>query len=274
MRAKLEITLLPGSRAVGAAHREAGAQRDHLCGPYWVSTLLRAAGFAVGQEEAAVAAGTRVPASPDPDAVPPGEPARPASDARIASVDDAASAGTSATGMIDAVRTLSGGACALVPVRGRRGEPLGAEALERLLETVADHPSWDGSVLANLRTGHLWGTGLSPVDAIAYLDGAEVGPPPPEWDVGHFVEVAALVRGDARTMVLLRDSYPSFGWAGHHLQPLEVVASGIARGDGHEGGCLVFVRSAGAGEAERELRHAGFEVGIWDNGTPYQGGTQ
>ena len=39
-------------------------------------------------------------------------------------------------------------------------------------------------------------------------------PPPADWDTGHFVELAQLLRGRRGALVLVRDSYPTLGWAG------------------------------------------------------------
>lgn len=276
MRTKLEVTLPPGSERVARVHERVGAQLDNLCGPYWVSILLRSAGYEVTQEEAAIAAGTLLSETPaDPAAaLPPGEPSREPTDPRIARTGDTSATGTSIPGMVAAASTLSEGAFALVPVRRRGGTTIDAEALERLVELLAERPSWMASLLVNLRTGLLVGTTLAPTDAFAHLDGSDAPTPAPEWDVGHFVDVAALIRGEARAMLLLRDSYPSFGWAGHHLQPVEAVAAAIRRDDGREGGCLVFVPAAHENEATTELARAGFELGVWDNGTPYEGGSR
>src|SRR5436305_1825430 len=81
--------------------------------------------------------------------------------------------------------------------------------------------------------------------------GAVPGPPPPaDWDVGHFIELRSLVRGTGGALVVVRDSYPSLGWMGHHLQPPTVVARALTRGDGHEGGLLVVLAPERVGEIE------------------------
>ena len=80
------------------------------------------------------------------------------------------------------------------------------------------------------------------------------------------------IRGLERTMVLLRDSYPSFGSGGNHLQPLDAVEAAIRRDDGREGGCLLFISVEHVAEAELELKQLGFDIGTWDNGTPYEQG--
>jgi hypothetical protein len=273
VRTKLEITSLPGADHVATVHLRAGAQMDNLCGPYWASILLRANGFQAGQEDVAVAAGTLLPSAGDAETwVPPGETNRVGYGRSILRTDDVDASGTSVAGLVSAVSHLSGDAFRFLPVRGRLGRPIDEEAFEQLADLLEVHPAWQAAPVLNLRTGLLWGTRLSPDEALAYLSGAEVERPKPGWDVGHFVSVAGLVRGDERTMVLLRDSYPSLGWGACHLQPLEAVAAAMRRDDGREGGCLLFVSSADAPEAERELVAAGFDIGAWDNGTPYEGG--
>jgi hypothetical protein len=275
---ELSLTLLPADLRVAPVHREAGPQADNLCGPYWISVALRAVGFLEATvEEAALVAGTRVPATGDPRSwLPIGEGPHGGSFPGLRRVDDPALAGTSIQGMLEAVEVLSGGSFRFLPIRGHAGRPFDREALARLIETILAEPEWGAIPLLNLRTGALWGARTPLVDALGYLAGDRVVPAPPEWDVGHFVNVAALLRGARGSLILLRDTYPSLGAGGIHLQPLELVAAALRRGDGHEGGCLLLVRSADAAEAERELKARGFDVGLWDNGTPYQreGGTR
>jgi hypothetical protein len=273
VRTSLEITFLPGSEAIDAVFGDAGAQPDHLCGPYWTSLLLRTRGWDVDPVRVAIAAGTLLPTRGDPASwVPPGEPNRAVDHAMIARTDDPARSGTSVPGLVLAAASLSDGAARVVAVRGEAAGPFGAAGLERLIELLEANPGWAAAPLLNLRTGPLWGTRPAIADALRYLDGHDVVPPPPEWDVGHYVSLAGVVRGHARSVLVLRDSYPSFGGGGYHVQPLDAVAAALRRGDGVEGGCLLMVAAADVPEIERELKEAGFEIGPWDNGTPYEGG--
>lgn len=275
MRSTLELTLLPGADRVAAVHRPAGAQPDNLCGAFWVSLLLRSAGSgSPTPERAAAAAGTVLPAGGDPRSwVPPGEPNRPGDTATLARSDDPDVSGTSVPGMLAAVDELSGGSYRLVPIRGHAGRALDGSAIATLVGILERHPRWEATPILNLRTGALWGTRLPLTGALTYLAGGDVNPPDPEWDVGHFVNIAGLVRGPERTMLLLRDSYPSFGSGGSHLQPLEAVGSAVRRDDGREGGCLLFLAARHLDGAERALKDEGYDIGTWDNGTPYgQGG--
>jgi hypothetical protein len=275
---ELSLTLLPADLRVAPVHREAGPQPDNLCGPYWVAVALRAAGCAeVTVEEAAVAAGTRVPATGDPRSwLPIGERPHGGSFPGLRRVDDPALAGTSIQGMLEAVEVLSGGSCRSLPIRGHAGRSLDGEALAGLIEMILAEPAWLVIPLLNLRTGALWGARTPVADALGYLAGRDVVPAPPEWDVGHFVNVAGILRSTRRALLVLRDTYPSLGAGGTHLQPLEAVAAAVRRGDGREGGCLLVVRSEDAAEVEREMKGRGFDVGSWDNGTPYEreGGTR
>lgn len=273
MESELVLTLLPGDERVGAVHRMAGPQPDNLCGPYWVAVGLRAVGFpGVTVEQAAAAAGTRLPCEGDPGSwVPIGERSRPArvGEAGGLRTDDPDLSGTSIPGMLEAVASLSGGSFRLIPIRGHAGEPFEASTLASLFEIIVEASWWAAIPFVNLRTGKLWGARTPFADAAAFLAGRAVVPAPPEWDVGHFVNVAGMLRGSDRAMVLLRDTYPSLGSGGTHLQPLETVAAAVRRGDGREGGCLLLVRSADASEVEVELTRRGFDIGPWDNGTPY-----
>lgn len=82
-------------------------------------------------------------------------------------------------------------------------------------------------LVANLRTGCLWGSRLRPDVLLDYLLGRAVAGPGPDWDVGHFLQVPACVRGPGGVLVILRDTYPQLGWDGHHLQPAAVVAAHV-----------------------------------------------
>ena len=270
----LAVTLLPGAEKVGAVHRQAGAQPDNLCGPFWVAVLLRSAGEgSPTPEQAALAAGTLLPTSGDPASwVPAGEPNREGDTGTVRRIDDPDVSGTSAAGMLAAVEELSGGSCRFLPIRGRGGRPLDGHAVVRLVDLLEAHQRWEASPVLNVRSGALWGTRLSAADVLVHLASADVEAPDPEWDVGHFVNLAGLLRGPERTMVLLRDSYPSFGSGGNHLQPLDAVEAAIRRDDGREGGCLLFISVEHVAEAELELKQLGFDIGTWDNGTPYEQG--
>src|SRR6185437_17060902 len=94
-------------------------------------------------------------------------------------------------------------------------------------------------LVANLRTALFWGSRPDPAVILNHLAGAEPEPPPADWDAGHFVELAALVRGPAGALVVVRDTYRELGERGHHVQPPERVAAALRRDDGSEGGIIV-----------------------------------
>jgi hypothetical protein len=152
---------------------------------------------------------------------------------------------------------------AVVPVAGRwsTGSVVG------LVRTAAS-VSLNTLLLANIRIGPLWRTRPNPAVLLGYLAGEEARSPQHEWDVGHFVNVAAVVTAGDRALVVVRDSYRSLGWGGHHLQPADALAAALERGDGREGGVLCITPLAEA-DALRE-RLDGFELRHWDNGTPVQ----
>src|SRR5205085_6548914 len=106
------------------------------------------------------------------------------------------------------------GELAAVPLRGRWS----AERVEALL-------GLDARLLANVRTGSFWGSRPPVETLLAELRGEPVGAPPTDWDVGHFVELIALVRGPGGALVVVRGSYRSLGWGGTHLQRPRPVAA-------------------------------------------------
>lgn len=239
-------------------------QRDHLCGPFHAARMLRDAGIAEWQSEpldqdlVAVHAGTALPEAELGPQVPAGAAGLGEYRFELPRVEPARS-GTSARGLAAAIEKLSGGALSCVPIAG----PWSARAVTGLMDAVA---LFDVRLLANLRTGRLWGS-RPPLEAlVAVLDGQAVAePPPPEWDVGHFVELEQLLRGRRGELVLVRDSYPTLGWGGVHLQPPSALAEALARGDGHEGGILVVGPPPAAGEMRRLAVPLGLEVRIWNN---------
>lgn len=104
------------------------------------------------------------------------------------------------------------------------------------------------------------------------MKGAEISPES-EWDVGHFCAIAGVVRGPARQLAIVRDSYTDLGWGAHHLQPFEALAAALRGDDGCEGGVLLFVAAEDEVDVEGEMKEIGFGIGPWDNGTPgRQGG--
>ncbi|MEX2465199.1 MAG: hypothetical protein WD428_04900, partial [Gaiellaceae bacterium] len=123
------------------------------------------------------------------------------------------------------------------------------------------------TLLANIRSGHLWGSRPDPAVLLAHLAGHPVEPPPADWDVGHYVNLVTTVRGAVGSLLIVRDSYRSLGWNGYHAQPPEAVAAALLRGDGREGGVLCICRP----EDEKSLRaklQGGYELRHWNNGTP------
>jgi hypothetical protein len=139
---------------------------------------------------------------------------------------------------------LSGGRLAVLPVAG----------------------PWSAASVVGL-VGPLWDSRPEPAMLLAYLTGADPEVPEHEWDVGHFVNVAALISAEDRSLVLVRDSYRGLGWSGYHLQPAEAFAAALERGDGREGGVLCVAATADETIVRRRLAAEGFELRQWDNGT-------
>lgn len=259
------LRLLPGVYRLTEAHQQAGQQPDNLCGPYWVALLLRSHGFAVTAEQVAQIAGTVLPVGDPSLWLPAGAPSRQNYSLTLPTTASLKDAGTSAMGLQRAVQKITSGAYALLPVQA-------AWTGDRLLEVLRlcqDQPHWQVVPLANLRTGHFWGSRLAVSAALGYLNGASIhSPPPADWDVGHFLVLAGLVAGQTRSLTWVCDTYPQFGWQGYHLQPAEAVAAALNRGDGWGGGILLFSAAEHQGEMEQQLSAKGFSLELWDNGSP------
>ena len=239
-------------------------QKDNLCGSFCAARVLNELGFdswdgePVDEDLIAIRAGATLPAPDLAPCLPPGALSRTGYRYELPTVPlDAV--GTSPGRLVQAIESASGGRLRCVPVRGRWT----AVQLERLVDAA---PGLDARLIANLRTGRLWGSRPPHHVLLDELAGRPVTDPAPDWDVGHFVELAMLTRGPRGSLVVVRDTYPSLGMEGHHLQPPRAVAAALQRGDGREGGILVVLPAGEAGALEVLVGELGLEVGTWDNG--------
>jgi hypothetical protein len=244
---------------------ETTQQKDNLCGPFWAARVLRDFGVtewdgqAIDEDLIALRAGTVLPDPADRRSVPEGAESLTNYRYELPTAPPADS-GTDAGALLETIEHASGGAIRCLPVRG---EWTG----ERVWRIVDAAPELYARLVANVRTGRLWRSRPRPDALLRELDGMVAEGEAPEWDVGHFCELAALVRGRAGALVVVRDSYPSLGLNAHHLQPPRVVAAALERGDGREGGVLAVVPAERADALQAVVAEIGLEIGIWDNGT-------
>ena len=219
-------------------HRELMPQKDNLCGAFWGTLVLTAAGLdGVDQDLVALESGTLLPEGGEP---PPLAGVESRVDYRLdLPLAPRAESGTSGRGLAIAIGHLSGGRLAAVPVAG----PWTAETVAGLVSLDAQMP-----LIANIDTG------------------ADDGPAA-EWSVGHFVNPVAVQRGRGGAVVTVRDTYPALG-GGVHLQPASRFAAALRRDDGREGGVLCVCDAGRADGLEHELAARGLQVRHWDNGTP------
>lgn len=205
-------------------------QKDNFCGPFCAGRIMN-----MDQDIVAHHAGTR-PEAPESEA------------------------GTSPAGLMQAIEALSDGALKAVPVRG----DWTADLVERFVEAAT---ASGARLIANIRSGRLWGS-HAPAELLLDELNGEVGDgPTADWDVGHFVELAMLVRGPRGSLVVVHDTYPTLGWHGFHLQPPRILAAALLRGDDREGGILAVVATDQADAVEGLARGLGLEVAAWDNGS-------
>lgn len=247
------------------AESAAAQQKDNLCGPFWAARVLNESGFAAWDGQAidedliAMRAGTVLPDAATEAGVPPGALSRAAYRYPLPTAPIEQS-GTSAGSLADAIEAASGGELRCIPMRGAWN----VERIERLLDEARD---LGARLIANVRTGRLWGS-RPPIEVLlAELDARPVQDPAADWDVGHFVELEMLIRGPQRSLVVVHDSYPSLGWSGRHFQPPRVLAAALLRGDGREGGVLAVVPSARAEAVAALASEIGLDMRPWNNGT-------
>jgi hypothetical protein len=240
-------------------------QKDNLCGPFWVARVLNESGFsnwdgeAIDEDLVALRARTVLPDAQTDAGVPPGAVSR-AAYRYVLPTAPVEQSGTSAGGLVEVIEAASGGELSCLPLRGAWN----VERIERLVDESRDLGS---RLIANVRTGRLWGSRPPLEVLLAELDGRPVQDPAPDWDVGHFVELEMLIRGPHRSLVVVHDSYPSLGWDGRHFQPPRVLEAALLRGDGREGGVLAVVPKARAEAAKVLAAEIGLDVRTWNNGT-------
>ena len=265
---RLQATLLPGARELLEMHARELPQRDDLCGAFCAALALHAAGArgpggaVIDQDEVALAAGSVIAAAREPGTLPTGERGR--RDYRLAlpAVEDEARSGTTAQGVVDAIRALADGRVEPIPLAGPWTPATLAAAFE--LAATLEHPV---TLLANLATRHLWGSRATLAQLLAFLLAGEGGGPPPDWDVGHFACVVGRVEGAGGRLYALADTYPSLGTRGVHMQPEERLAAAIARPDMPAGGVVAVTATADAEGFRSGVRAIGLSESIWDNGT-------
>lgn len=259
--------VIPGPGDFAVLHEREMPQKDQLCGAFWGALTLSAAGHRTNQEEVALLAGTTLAEGDPAGWLPPGAAPRNDYTSDLPFSPEGASAGTSAAGVARGIEELSGGALLVVPVAG----PWTVETVVSLIETAADSAP-ECVLIANLRTGRLWGSHAPARLLLDHLAGRTVEPPQPDWDCGHFLSIAACVRGPGGALVAIRDTYPQLGLGGYHLQPAGAVAAALERGDGLEGGVLCACDARTAKTLAARLEEAGFDLRHWDNGSPDRGG--
>ncbi len=266
--AALGATLLPGARALLAAHAEEIPQRDDLCGAFCGALAMRAAGIArvggevLDQDTVAVAAGSIVSDSRDPDTLPEGETGRRDYRLEIPGIDDPEISGTTAAGVVDAIAELGGGEIVPIPISG----PWTPETLTGMFDLALSFQE-PVTLIANLATHHLWGGHPNGVQILDQLyEGGEQGPPA-DWDVGHFTCVAGRIEGPGGSLYLVVDTYPALGNRGIHLQPTGRLADAIDRRDKPAGGIIAVVSEREAGPLREGAGALGLREEIWDNGT-------
>ena len=262
------LILLPYLNAVLPLHEQAGQQLDNLCGPYWVALLLQAYGQgSVSAVDVALAASTVLPSHGDPKSwLPPGAISCLGTGYdRIPTVPDLDACGTSITGLMRATEQLSRGRFCLLPLQSNDW----IVGLASLVDLCQTHPEWQAVPLLNVHTSYCWGSHLTPLQLLTYLQGELLTPPSADWSVGHFALLAGHLRGPGRSLYAVLDTYPHCGWQGLHWQPPGAVARSLQRLDlPTQGGVALFVTAAARSQLIPHLEQAAFRITPWDNGTP------
>jgi hypothetical protein len=265
----MRLTFFCGAESLLTLHAAELPQKNELCGAFWGTLALRLAGAALDagpldQDAVGLAAGSTLALHQRGDDLPPGEPGRADYRLEFPTVDDSSISGTSARGLVRALRELSSEHLAVLPVAG----PWNPAAVEVVLGAAASCTQ-PCTVIANVATKHLWNSRPDPSVLLAYLmsGNPDLGPPS-EWDVGHFVCLLGAIHGPRGTLVLVGDTYRSLGWGGLHLQPVEGLAHALNRtGSGHPSGVIFVASREDEPAITSRVKDAGLELGTWDNGS-------
>ncbi len=265
---QINLRLLSYLEPLLIIHQNDNQQPDNLCGPYWVSLLLRAYGdLEVTAVDVAIAASTILPSHSDPtDWLPPNTSSlRGTNYDQIPTHPNQDLCGTSITGLIHATQTLSRGQFCLIPLQ----TPTWQIGLSTILNLCHTHPAWQAIPLLNPHTSYLWGTNPSPLTLISYLQARQLSPPPTDWNVGHFNLLLGEAQQNTNRLYALLDTYPQFGWQGLHFQPPEALSQALNRPQQDtQGGLALFVSEEWRSEVEQVVSNNGFSLSVWDNGSP------
>jgi hypothetical protein len=264
-----QTTLLGGAERLLRSHALELPQRDDLCGAFCAALALHAAGIErrgaepVDQDAVALAAGTVVSSVPNTEILPSGEPGRRDYRISLPTIEDGASSGTTAAGLVSALGELSDGRLAALPYDG----PWTAGNLGAMFDLAASLTR-PVTLVANFATRHLWGSRPALGELLDYLLDGEPDGPAPDWDVGHFACVVGRIAGPGGSLYCVADTYPSLGREGVHLQPEERLAQAIERRDMPAGGVIVVAAAEDAPTVRSGAAAIGLHEGVWDNGTP------
>src|ERR1700687_452518 len=157
-------------------------QKDNLCGPFWAARVLNESGYSswdgkvIDEDLIALRAQTVLPEAHAGSDVPPGAVSQThyRYDLRTGLVEQW---GTSAELLAQAVEAASSGQLRCLPLRGQWN----AERVERLVDEARD---LGARLIANVRTGRLWGSRPSIEILLGELGGQIRQGQPPDWGVG------------------------------------------------------------------------------------------
>jgi hypothetical protein len=266
----IELTLLPGARAMLDVHARVLPQKDDLCGAFCGALAFAAAGMderdgePLDQDAVARAAGSLVSTVPDISILPDGETGRRDYRLTMEFIEDGARSGTTAAGVRSAIESLSEGELAAIPLGG----PWTPTSLDGLFDAAAALAR-PVSLLANVHTSYLWGGQPSVGQILGYLfSGSLQAGHPADWQVGHFVCLIGAADGPSGRLYAVADTYPSLGSRGIHVQPRELLAAALERREQPAGGVIVAAFAEDAPAIRSAAAALGLVEEIWDNGTP------
>ena len=266
----MQFTPIPGAERLVGLHAAELPQKDELCGAFWGTLAFRLAGITlhgaeVDQDAIGLEAGAILSAG-EPEPLPYGDPGRRDYRAAFPTVEDSALSGTSAVGLVHALRELAGDSAAIIPIAG----PWTPAAVRALLDAteVRQEPC---TLIANLATRHLWGSRPGPAAAFAYLATRRSTASAPNQTgtsaTSSVCSAGSTAPGDARRR---RRHLPRARLAGIPPPADRAVGAWRSIGPGPAGprGRSSSPPRTTAPKSSGVLLAAGLELDVWDNGTP------
>lgn len=286
---KLEIRMIKSISKIDRVFRELNDQKSETCGPYSILKISRAilqdspivltednlaqlSGTTISEEERDIS--IRLKGRKEEDLDPKDREKFYPLEMKVSK--DEKEHGTSAIGVYRAAEKVFGDGFTITPLYAAKQDRVNfsTEKFSEFTEVIWNNiQGTELNMILNVQVDLLCSnSGMnSPVDLFSFLSQDQCKNLD-DWKVGHFVILAGMIRKYTNdrvdTYYILQENYKGRGMSGYLFQPSENLRNALVRKDGSEGGVMVIVPGGKGTALNQDLKRL-FDVGIWDNGTPY-----